>query len=244
MSEPKAPVGGITESPAGFAQVLKAAGLAPTWDAVGGSAADLGLADATTVLAVRYDAGVYMIGDRQATEGYSVAHRRMKKVFPSDDFSAVAISGTAGLAIELVKLFQTELEHYEKLEDPAEPRRSRQLPGQAGPPAASHGLSGARCRAAVLRIRPPGRDPVACLRLTSLAGDMKRRFRSHWLRVPGGEVVLAIPLRSNHGCRGGAFRSHALARSSGRTGCVPPAGADIRGGTLPERNPDQRRRTR
>lgn len=116
MSEPKAPVGGITESPAGFAQVLKAAGLAPTWDAVGGSAADLGLADATTVLAVRYDAGVYMIGDRQATEGYSVAHRRMKKVFPSDDFSAVAISGTAGLDIELVKLFQTELEHYEKLE--------------------------------------------------------------------------------------------------------------------------------
>ena len=67
MSEPKAPVGGITESPAGFAQVLKAAGLAPTWDGVSGSAADLGLADATTVLAVRYDAGVYMIGDRQAT---------------------------------------------------------------------------------------------------------------------------------------------------------------------------------
>ncbi len=112
----QAALGGITESPAGFAEVLKAAGLAPSWETVRGSAADLSLAEATTVLAVRYDAGVYMVGDRQATEGYNVAHRRMKKVFPSDDFSAVAISGTAGLAIELVKLFQTELEHYEKLE--------------------------------------------------------------------------------------------------------------------------------
>ena len=57
-----------------------------------------------------------VIGDRQATEGYSVAHRRMQKVFPTDNFSVVAISGTAGLAVEMVRLFQTELEHYEKIE--------------------------------------------------------------------------------------------------------------------------------
>ena len=57
-----------------------------------------------------------MVGDRQATEGYSVAHRRMQKVFPTDHLSVVAISGTAGLAIDMVRLFQTELEHYEKLE--------------------------------------------------------------------------------------------------------------------------------
>ena len=107
---------GITEAPAGFTEVLQAAGLAPSWDLPPGDASKLSVAVATTVLAVRYDGGVYMVGDRQATEGYNVAHRRMKKVFPSDDFSAVAISGTAGLAIELVRLFQTELEHYEKLE--------------------------------------------------------------------------------------------------------------------------------
>ena len=107
---------GISDAPAGFIEVLQSAGLAPTWDLPAGDASKLSVAEATTVLAVRYDGGVYMVGDRQATEGYSVAHRRMKKVFPSDDFSAVAISGTAGLAIELVRLFQTELEHYEKLE--------------------------------------------------------------------------------------------------------------------------------
>lgn len=57
-----------------------------------------------------------MVGDRRATEGHTIAHRRMQKVYPADDFSAVAIAGTAGLAMEMVKLFQTELEHYEKLE--------------------------------------------------------------------------------------------------------------------------------
>lgn len=116
MTVPAVSSGGIVDPPAGFAEALLAAGLAPRWDLPPGDASKLALADATTVLASRYGNGVYMIGDRQATEGYSVAHRRMKKVFPSDDFSAVAISGTAGLAIELVRLFQTELEHYEKLE--------------------------------------------------------------------------------------------------------------------------------
>jgi proteasome beta subunit len=57
-----------------------------------------------------------MAGDRQATEGYLVAHRQIQKVFSTDRFSAVAIAGTAGLAIEMVRLFQTELEHYEKIE--------------------------------------------------------------------------------------------------------------------------------
>lgn len=72
--------------------------------------------EGTTVLALRYSDGVVMVGDRQATEGHLVAHRRIQKVFQADEFSAVAISGTAGLAVEMVRLFQTELEHYEKLE--------------------------------------------------------------------------------------------------------------------------------
>lgn len=57
-----------------------------------------------------------MAGDRRATEGHLVAHRRIRKVFPADAYSAVAIAGTAGLAIDMVRLFQVELEHYEKIE--------------------------------------------------------------------------------------------------------------------------------
>jgi proteasome beta subunit len=68
------------------------------------------------VLALRYLDGVVMAGDRRATEGNLVAHRRIRKVFPADKYSAVSIAGTAGLAIEMVRLFQVELEHYEKIE--------------------------------------------------------------------------------------------------------------------------------
>jgi proteasome beta subunit len=71
---------------------------------------------ATTVAAVRYADGVVMGGDRRSTEGMTIAQRDIEKVFPADDFSAVAIAGAAGPAIEMVRLFQTELEHYEKVE--------------------------------------------------------------------------------------------------------------------------------
>jgi len=57
-----------------------------------------------------------MAGDRRATEGNFIAHRSMEKVFPADRHSAVAIAGAAGPAVEMVKLFQTQLEHYEKVE--------------------------------------------------------------------------------------------------------------------------------
>ncbi len=70
----------------------------------------------TTMVALRYADGVVMAGDRRATEGHIIAHRAMEKVFPADRFSAVAIAGAAGPAIEMVRLFQTQLEHYEKVE--------------------------------------------------------------------------------------------------------------------------------
>jgi len=70
----------------------------------------------TTVLALKYEAGVVVAGDRQATEGYQVASRRIEKVYAADEFSAVAIAGAAGPCIEMVRLFQTELAHYEKIE--------------------------------------------------------------------------------------------------------------------------------
>ncbi len=70
----------------------------------------------TTVLALRYRDGVIMAGDRQASEGYQVAHRRIEKIFKADDLSGVGIAGVAGPAMEMARLFQTELEHYEKVE--------------------------------------------------------------------------------------------------------------------------------
>jgi len=70
----------------------------------------------TTVAAMRFADGVIMAGDRRATEGNLIAHRAMQKVFPADRHSAVAIAGAAGPAIEMVRLFQTQLEHYEKVE--------------------------------------------------------------------------------------------------------------------------------
>ena len=72
--------------------------------------------EGTTILAVRYADGVVMAGDRQATEGYQVAHRRIEKVYKADEHSAIAIAGAAGPSIEMARLFQTELEHYEKVE--------------------------------------------------------------------------------------------------------------------------------
>jgi proteasome beta subunit len=71
---------------------------------------------ATTIVSVAFDGGVVMAGDRRATMGNVIAHREIEKVFPADDYSCVGIAGTAGLAVELVRLFQVELEHYEKIE--------------------------------------------------------------------------------------------------------------------------------
>jgi proteasome beta subunit len=70
----------------------------------------------TTVVAVRYADGVVMAGDRRATSGHLISHRTMEKVFPADQHSGVAIAGAAGPAMEMVKLFQLQLEHYEKVE--------------------------------------------------------------------------------------------------------------------------------
>jgi proteasome beta subunit len=70
----------------------------------------------TTIVALEYDGGVAMAGDRRATMGNLIAHREIEKVYPADEYSCVGIAGTAGIAVELVRLFQVELEHYEKIE--------------------------------------------------------------------------------------------------------------------------------
>ncbi|WP_432495999.1 proteasome subunit beta [Kineococcus gypseus] len=71
---------------------------------------------ATTIVAIVFADGVVVAGDRRATAGNVIAQRDIEKVFPADDHSCVGIAGTAGLALEMVRLFQVELEHFEKLE--------------------------------------------------------------------------------------------------------------------------------
>ncbi len=70
----------------------------------------------TTIVAATFEGGVVMAGDRRATMGNIIAQRDIEKVFPADEFSCVGIAGAAGLSVELVRLFQVELEHYEKIE--------------------------------------------------------------------------------------------------------------------------------
>jgi len=97
-----------------------AADLLPTPTVTGAQASHgAGLVHATTIVAATFNGGVLMAGDRRATMGNLIAQRDIEKVFASDDYSLVGIAGTAGIAIELVRLFQVELEHYEKIEGTA-----------------------------------------------------------------------------------------------------------------------------
>ncbi|SNS12452.1 proteasome endopeptidase complex, beta component Threonine peptidase. MEROPS family T01B [Geodermatophilus pulveris] len=70
----------------------------------------------TTIVAVTYDGGVLMGGDRRATMGNLISSRDIEKVYPADAWSVIGIAGAAGIAIEMVRLYQVELEHYEKIE--------------------------------------------------------------------------------------------------------------------------------
>jgi proteasome beta subunit len=70
----------------------------------------------TTIVTAEYAGGIAVAGDRRATMGNLIANRDMEKVFAADEYSVVGIAGTAGVAVELVKLYQVELEHYEKIE--------------------------------------------------------------------------------------------------------------------------------
>nr|WP_042191996.1 proteasome subunit beta [Kibdelosporangium sp. MJ126-NF4]CEL20418.1 Proteasome subunit beta, bacterial [Kibdelosporangium sp. MJ126-NF4]CTQ97643.1 Proteasome subunit beta (EC 3.4.25.1), bacterial [Kibdelosporangium sp. MJ126-NF4] len=70
----------------------------------------------TTIVAVAYTGGVLLAGDRRATSGNLIAQRDMEKVYVTDDYSAVGIAGTAGLAVEMVRLYTVDLAHYEKIE--------------------------------------------------------------------------------------------------------------------------------
>lgn len=121
MSSPQQPPHGTSNGPPAliganpsFADLIRVsrAEALPRGDSLSTSALT---AHGTTVLGLKFAGGVVIAGDRRATAGYEIADDRMRKVFEADEFSAVAISGAAGQAVEVVKLFQVELEHYEKV---------------------------------------------------------------------------------------------------------------------------------
>lgn len=99
-----------------FFEYLQAHSTPGTVSRIDESSAHLSVPHGTTIVAVQCAQGVVMAGDRRATVGSVIASRQMEKVFPADDSSVIGIAGTAGLALELVRLFQLELEHYEKIE--------------------------------------------------------------------------------------------------------------------------------
>jgi proteasome beta subunit len=118
MSEPRLSPAFLAPSSSSFAEFLAASApdLLPSRRSLpSGNAGDLA-PHGTTIVAATFPGGVVMAGDRRATMGNIIAQRDIEKVFPADEFSAVGIAGSAGIAVEMVRLFQTELEHYEKIE--------------------------------------------------------------------------------------------------------------------------------
>jgi proteasome beta subunit len=118
VTDPRLPAAYLRPGVSSFADFVadQAPDLLPGRRAVPqGNAGDLA-PHGTTIVAAAFASGVLIAGDRRATMGNLIASRDIEKVFPADEFSAVGIAGTAGLAIEMVRLFQTELEHYEKIE--------------------------------------------------------------------------------------------------------------------------------
>jgi proteasome beta subunit len=103
-----------------FPELLKRVGLEPFAALPLGSVTDASreftIPHATTCVAIRYADGVVMAGDRRATAGNLISHRAMDKVVQADRHSGVAIAGAAGPAVEMIRLFQLQLEHYEKVE--------------------------------------------------------------------------------------------------------------------------------
>ncbi|HWM73221.1 MAG TPA: proteasome subunit beta, partial [Nocardioides sp.] len=118
MADPRLPAAFLQPGSSSFSDFLseQAPDLLPGRRAVPqGNAGDLA-PHGTTIVAATFPGGLVIAGDRRATMGNIIAQRDIEKVFPADEYSAVGIAGSAGIAVELVRLFQTELEHYEKIE--------------------------------------------------------------------------------------------------------------------------------
>lgn len=94
-------------------ELLNKMGLSP---AIHSWSASLDVPHGTTCVAIKYPGGVAIAGDRRATRANYIANRDMEKVVQTDLYSAVAISGSVGPAVDMIKLFALQLEHYEKMD--------------------------------------------------------------------------------------------------------------------------------
>jgi proteasome beta subunit len=117
-SDGRLPAAFMTPGSASFADFLgaQAPDLLPGRRTAPGATNPADVPHGTTIVATAFSGGVVMAGDRRATMGNIIAQRDIEKVFPADDYSCVGIAGAAGVAVEMVRLFQVELEHYEKIE--------------------------------------------------------------------------------------------------------------------------------
>ena len=171
----------------------------------------------TTIVAATFPGGVVMAGDRRATMGNIIAQRDIQKVFPADEYSAVGIAGTAGLAVEMVRLFQTELEHYEKIEGStlSMDGKANRLAGP-DPRQPRHGHAGPGRGAAVRGLRPdhrPGPDLQLRRHRRPLRGD----------RVPLGRLRIAVrPWGAEEALPRGPHRRTSASRRSSRRCTTPP----------------------
>ena len=184
-----------------------------------------GFRHGTTVVALRFADGVVMAGDRRATEGHAIAHRAMEKVFPADRYSAVAIAGAAGPAVEMVRLFQTQLEHYEKVEGVV-----LSLEGKANQlgqmvrehlPMAMQGLAVVPLFAGYDLARGHGPDLHLRRHRRPLRGDRAQRHRVGWPRRPHHHQA-GLPGRDWRATRPWSWPSSRSTRRPTRT--RPPAG--------------------
>ncbi len=163
------------------------------------------LVEGTTVLAVVADGAVVIAGDRRATAGNLISRGDMRKVFPADQRSAIAISGAAGPAMELAKVFATELEHYEKVEGEvlSLEGKSTKLAGmvRANLPMAMQGLvvvplfAGVDPRTGVPRIfeyDPAGGRYVATDQAATGSGSLAARATLKRLADPSAQTDTAV----------------------------------------------------
>ena len=115
-----------TDPGSSFVTLLRRVGIEPFAVDAASDVSRVSAPHGTTVLALKFDQGVIMAGDRRATMGHRISNREMEKVVPADRYSGVAIAGTAGPAMDMIKVFQLQLEHFEKLDG-----RSISLEGKA-----------------------------------------------------------------------------------------------------------------
>jgi proteasome beta subunit len=167
----------------------------------------------TTIVALTFADGVVMAGDRRATMGPMIAQRDIEKVFVTDTYSAVGIAGTAGIAVEMVRLFQLELEHYEKIEgvrlslDGKANRLAAMIRGNLG--AAMQGLAvvplfagfdtdRAAARSALGSDTPQGGDSPQGGRIYSYDVAGGRYEENHYHSVGSGSVFARSALKKRH----------------------------------------------